>query len=85
MKTLTAFLMHTGVSALQFLVATPIINPTIHWSPFGNAAIQLISQGALLSVQAYISHRNSNTDPKGREMIESVDGTFKTKKAEPPL
>ena len=84
MKTWTAFLSHLGIAALQAIVAAPAINqigsqlpPSTN--PLANVGIQLAIQAGLAALQGIVANINSNSDPNGNKLTESVNGGFTTK------
>lgn len=70
MKTITAALSHMAISAAQ--VTSAIFT--------SDMVIQCVTQAILLGLQGYIASKNSNSDPKGRNMYEAADGGFRSSK-----
>jgi len=80
MKTLTAFLAHVGITGLQIAAAVPFFDQHSQHGILANTAVQIGAQSALSGLQAYVAHKNSNTDPDGKPLAASINGGFATKK-----
>jgi len=82
MKTLTAFLLQAGVATAQAAAATQFFTPNSSGHILGNTGIQIGAQFALLALQGFIAHKNSNSDPNGNPLVQNpTTGNFQTSTA----
>lgn len=80
MKTWQSILAHIGITAIQAVVAAPVLSGTGQGSTLGNTGIQIGAQLGLTLLQGWIASKNSNTDPNGNKLAQGVDGKFTTVK-----
>lgn len=78
MKTLTAILMHFGVTVLQAVALTEFYDKAHPGGILANVAIQAGAQAALTALNAAISVKNSRSDPNGQPLVETSPDHFQT-------
>lgn len=70
MKTWQAALAHIGLGALQVAAVVPYASADNQTGVLANTGIQIGAQMALITLQAWLARKNSNTDPKGNPLIQ---------------
>lgn len=76
MKTWTAALTHIGIAAAQVAAAVPYFNNNTPLGFLGNTYTQIGAQVGLSLLQGWAAKRNSNTDPNGKLLAQTLDGSF---------
>lgn len=78
MKTWQSFLAHIGITAAQAALAVPFFDNNKKSGALANVGVQLGAQFGLTLLQALVAQHNSNTDPNGKQLVETTPGTFVT-------